>query len=78
MRAIGGAAATGVEGGKEKLLSPFAIDQPPKANCWGINTRDWSGRPGSNRRRPAWESHQPFDINNIDTQGFGSGASNTL
>ena len=38
----------------------------------------WSGRPDSNRRRPAWESRQPFDINNINAQVFGSGASNTL
>jgi hypothetical protein len=40
--------------------------------------KSWSGRPGSNRRRPAWEERAPFNINNIAAQVFGSGASNTL
>jgi hypothetical protein len=31
-----------------------------------------------NLRRPAWETQQPFAINNINAQLFGSGASNTL
>jgi hypothetical protein len=33
----------------------------------------WSGRPGSNRRRPAWEIGQSFVFNDITAHGVDSG-----
>jgi hypothetical protein len=31
----------------------------------------WSGRPGSNRRRPAWEVARHFSFNHLESAGVG-------
>src|SRR4051794_40060748 len=41
-------------------------------NCfrWAKLLKRWSGRPGSNRRRPAWENRKPLQIQYLCIYGI--------
>ena len=61
--------STGSCRGQEPLTS-FEIRSPPRIDCKLL--KRWSGRPGSNRRRPAWEFVTPLNLQHFRVSGASS------